>query len=103
MKYSKLIKTYIGTFQHFIEEGGYPLRISSDESSEFDRYLPQSEAKTLCKHSSAFAIEDGCLMLDKSHPFDDALLVEYWKFRFNEERTESNRLYSLIEDLHRKA
>lgn len=103
MRASKIVKDHLQLLEHFIEQGGYPLKIAiSNAQAKSMNLTSPSEAKELCKLVPALCLEemiDGSLMLqrDKSHDWDYEIVAEFWKYRFKEEQKEANRLHSLIE------
>jgi hypothetical protein len=100
MKASKIIKDHLITLEHFIEQGGYPLKLSSYKDKDgIKSYNVMSHdlAVTVCKLVPGLCIDKGFLKLDPSSAFDQEILTEYWKYRFKEEKKEADRLHSLIE------
>lgn len=96
MNKSQIVKTYITTLEHFIEQGGFPLKVAiSEAQAKSANYLSPSETLDLCSQSSAFEVKDGMLVMTKN--LDWQLLTEYWKFRFKEQTKEVNRLLNAAE------
>jgi hypothetical protein len=104
MKASKIVKEYLCTLEHFLEQGGHPLKVAiSEAQAKSANFMSPKEAADLCKVTGgAFAIENGFLFRDKSHGLDWEIVAEYWKFRCKEEQKELTRVFNIIDTAHRK-
>lgn len=81
------VKKYFGEIHHFLECGGWPVKIDN-------------KIKNICKDIPALAInEKGLLCRDESHDWDSDLLAEYWKSRYNEVNKEYERMYSKLRSI----
>lgn len=85
------IKRYIGTLDHFIEQGGWPAREAKEDAEELTAAIP------------ALSFDGERLSKDPKKPFPNNVLLAYYKLKYQEERTESNRLYALIQGAYDKA
>jgi len=86
----QLVKKYIDTLEHFIipEMGGWPIDINF------------TDLKVLCESCDCFFINDtGRLTKEKHIPFRDSLLVEFWKYKFEEVDKRYEELYGKVRTL----
>ena len=104
MKASQIVKIHLGTLEHFLEQGGGPLRVAISEAQHKSaNFMSPNEVADLCKVTGgAFAVENGMLIRDRSHGLDWEIVAEYWKFRFKEQTKELNRVFNIIDTAHRK-
>lgn len=101
MKASKIVKEHLVTLEHFLEQGGYPLKVAiSEAQAKSANFMSPKEAADLCQSSSAFEIIDGMLTMVKK--VDWQLQAEYWKYRCKEEQRELTRVFNIIDTAHRK-
>lgn len=91
MKISQFVEENIANLEHFIEDRGYPIRTRQQEAAPLLKYLPK-----------AFQMKDGLLHGDKKK-IPAKVMAEFWKFKYKEARSDSNKLYNAIEEAHRKA
>ena len=91
MKIQQFVEDNIANLEHFIEQGGWPIRSRQQEIAPLLKYLPK-----------AFTMKDGLLSCNvKKIPAK--VLAAFWKFKFEEARRDGNKLYNAIEEAHRKA
>lgn len=70
---AKIVAENISNLEHFIEHGGWNI------------YTPKKEAEKFIQEcGDVFIYEDGKLKRDKNKELDTALLLEYYKFKYNE-------------------
>ena len=95
-----LVKKYVSTLQHFIEDSGYDLRVELDDKNKKTFFLSKEEANHLIANTYGFLIRKGdCIGKGEIGPRVN-LLASYWKARCQEEMEESNRLYDIIKKAH---
>lgn len=91
MKISQFVADNIANLEHFIEQGGYPIRTRVQESAPLIKHLPK-----------AFKMKDGLLYGDKTK-ISSKVMAAFWKFKYEEAKGDANKLYNAIEEAHRKA
>ena len=89
MKTKEFVQKHISTLEHFLEQGAHPIR--TDDAAAVSSVIP------------ALVLKDGLLSLDPKKKFPDKILAEFWKFKYKEVLSESNKLYSLIDNAYHKA
>jgi hypothetical protein len=85
-----LLDYHIGDLDHFLAQGGYPVRLSEE----------RRELIKLC--SWLHVNEAGLVARNEKEKIPSSLLAAYWKFRFDEADRDYNRLANAIEELYRK-
>jgi hypothetical protein len=83
----KKLTRFLGDFQHFLEDGGGPVRLTP-QREELIKMFPDT-----------FTVVDGCVRMHGKFP--DKVLAAYWKFRLKEERDLNCRLIEKIDELNR--
>ena len=96
MKASKIVKEYLCTLEHFLEQSGFPLRVAISEAvAKSANYLSPAEVADLCNNSPSFEVKGGLLFMNNKK--DHELLAAYWEYRFKEQTKEVNRLLNAAE------
>lgn len=86
--YKKILEKHMCNLSHFINEGGWALRIDRKKAEGFCKD---------CGPAFSYDYEKGLLSRDKSHDINQELLVEFWKFKYEEVSEDYSRLYNKIE------
>jgi hypothetical protein len=89
MKTQEFVKKHISTLEHFLTQGAHP--ITTDDAAAVSSVIP------------ALVFDGRLLSLDPKKKFPEKILIEFWKFKYKEATSESNKLYALIDNAYRKA
>lgn len=88
MKNEQIVKEFLGEIEHFVDQGGWPIKIDKKKGHRICRAIP-----ALCID------EDGRLARDTTHDFDDGLIAALYKFRYEEIREQYDNLYSRVKKI----
>lgn len=100
MKTSKIVKKHIQTLEHFLEQGGHPIKMAA---SEFEELCSLGFPLKHGNLSGTAPLNIDCIVeLDETKQWDWELVAEFWKYRFQEEFNEVKRIYNIIDTAYRK-
>lgn len=85
---AKVVTENISNLEHFVEHGGWDIRVDKKEAGKF-----------IQECGDVFIYEDGKLKRDKNKELDTELLLEYYKFKYNEISELYSRKLNKIEQI----
>jgi hypothetical protein len=91
MKVKDWVVEHIGTLEHFIEQGAYPIRIRADELASLESMLPK-----------AFKTKDGITSCNVKE-IPSKVMAIFWKIKYEEAKSDANKMYNAIDEAYRKA
>lgn len=96
MKASKIVKKHLDMLEHFLEQGGHPIKVLTSQAVEL------SELGFPIKQTTKLPNSESIIAIDETKHWDWELVAEFWKYRFQEEFNEVKRIYDIVDTAYRK-
>ena len=88
MTNKQIVEEFLPELEHFIEQGGWPIRIMRPRGERICRKIPALQINN-----------DGLLQKDPSCSFNEGILAEYYKFKYKESVEMYDKLYNKVAEI----